>query len=221
MFDEERIVELKSISQIYKLLSRIFLIPPDTQLLKLLKEKFIPALKEDSKVQPFPEKLVNVTLQLESFFSKINDENLSESCKQLGIKWTSLFRGIQRGHSPPPPYESLYREGVLFGGSTMDVKKYYAQFSIAPAGEFSGEPPDHIGLELHFIHYLYEKEADALQKNDYSLAQNISETRKKFITEHINTWLVALQNRITSFDENGFYSYILEFTLGLLEWELK
>jgi len=42
---------------VYRVLSRIFLSPPDVQLVEILQGEFLPALKEEYDEQQFPEKL--------------------------------------------------------------------------------------------------------------------------------------------------------------------
>jgi nitrate reductase assembly molybdenum cofactor insertion protein NarJ len=48
-----------------------------------------------------------------------------------------------------PPYESFYREGMLYGNAVSEVMAIYRQKGLAYV--YQGEPPDHISVELDFL----------------------------------------------------------------------
>lgn len=75
------------------------------------------------------------------YLRKIPLEKLKEEYTYLFI---SSFPKI-----PCPPYESYYREGLLFGKTTQEVKDYYESQGFQFSKE--GEAPDHIAVELEFL----------------------------------------------------------------------
>ncbi|MCP4132346.1 MAG: molecular chaperone TorD family protein [bacterium] len=72
----------------------------------------------------------------------------SRSLEELQVEYTNLFI-----NSYPallcPPYESYYREGLVYGETTSNVLKCYKTAKLDYA--YEGEPPDHISVELEFI----------------------------------------------------------------------
>jgi nitrate reductase assembly molybdenum cofactor insertion protein NarJ len=48
-----------------------------------------------------------------------------------------------------PPYESYYREGVVYGNSSIEVKEWYGKQGLDFTCE--GEPPDLLSAELEFL----------------------------------------------------------------------
>ncbi len=131
----------------------------------------------------------------------------------LEPEFVRLFRGLRRGPSPPPPYESVYRDGgLLYGPSTDAVSRKYQQFSLKTQ---AGEPPDHLALELDFMRFLCEKEAEALEaKQDVSdwLAE-----QSEFLQEHLIAWLPRFCQTIRESRANRFYEGIADFTQDWLD----
>ena len=206
----------------YKLLARIFLSPPDIQLLNILKEEFLPALEENLVARQLPERLRHSVETLDNLFHPLSDkESLSDFCEHLSADFTFLFRGIKKDRSPPPPYESLYRDGSLYGDSTIDVKRYYRNAGIETRSDFAGEPPDHIGLELDFMSYLSIRGEEALRENDVNRAGELVSIQAQFLSEHLLLWIGALSREITSCDRAGFYSAVLEFAEGWVDMHLE
>ncbi len=48
-----------------------------------------------------------------------------------------------------PPYESYYREGIVYGGSSVEVGELYERRGLKFS--YEGEPPDLLSAELDFL----------------------------------------------------------------------
>ena len=48
-----------------------------------------------------------------------------------------------------PPYESYYREGLLYGNSSVESAEWYRRRGLDFT--FEGEPADHLSVELEFL----------------------------------------------------------------------
>ncbi len=128
----------------------------------------------------------------------------------LGIEFLQLFRGLNRFHSPPPPYESVYVDrGLLYGSSTDRVAQKYRRFQLK--GQ-NNEPPDHIALELDFMRFLCEKEAMAWQTE--KRGQDLLKEEDAFLNEHLARWVPAFCENTRRFDTTGFYNGLAEVTEG-------
>lgn len=54
------------------------------------------------------------------------------------------------------PYESYYREGVMYGDTTVSVKRYYESRGYTMAVE--GEQADHVAVELEYLSLTLDEE---------------------------------------------------------------
>ncbi len=131
----------------------------------------------------------------------------------VAVEFTELLRGI-RQTSPPPPYESLYREGVISGETTDQVLEVYHAFGVHPDGTLEGEPADHISLELDFMRHLVTLEGNAGTAKEL---QTILKAEAKFLGEHLCQWVGGFHERIAVQDGTGFYSSVASFTDGWVE----
>lgn len=140
-----------------------------------------------------------------------DDPNTPDKRKAaLGSEFIRLFRGLRRGPSPPPPYESVYVDGgVLYGPSTDRVGQKYQQFNLKI---LSNEPPDQLAFELDFMRFLCEKEAEA-RSTGQSVQDWLAE-EEDFLGEHLAPWLPAFCERIRESCETLFYSGVADITEG-------
>lgn len=98
-----------------------------------------------------------------------------------------------------PPYESVYREGIVMGESTLSVIKAYSEAGIAVSQDFKNLP-DHVAAELEFMYYLCAKEVEAFEKEDLRGARHYLLLQKLFLKEHLTQWLPQFSKRV---EENG------------------
>ncbi len=117
------------------------------------------------------------------------------------------------------PYESVFRDsrvlddgrevsGLTFGPSTDDVIRYYHLAGLEISEEYD-ELPDHIGLEVEFMRYLCEREAEALADGEEGLAATIRETEKGFLERHLTAWAPELLARAEACSAHPFYGCLL------------
>jgi TorA maturation chaperone TorD len=145
--------------------------------------------------------------------------------ERLAREHLRLFGGLAHGHSPPPPYESVWRgEGKLMGKTTVAVLKAYGEAGVELTSGVK-EPPDHVALELGYLSYLCGKEAEARMSNDaYGAARNLR-LQYDFLHHHVQRWVPNLCEHITKTDKTGFYrgiailtrEFILEDSAAILE----
>jgi TorA maturation chaperone TorD len=79
--------------------------------------------------------------------------------EQLSIDHAALFVGPFELIAAP--YGSVYieKKRTVMGDSTINVAQFYQDAGLSVDIK---EPPDHIAIELEFLHYLCSKEAAAL-----------------------------------------------------------
>ncbi len=135
-------------------------------------------------------------------------ESPGEDSVSLESEFVCLFRGLRRGTSPPPPYESVYMDGGhVYGPSTDLVGRTYDEFSL---GRQDNEPPDHLALELDFMRFLCEEEAEAWQSGEVPQYWLLAEQR--FLGEHLGRWASAFCGKVREWCRTGFYSGVVDIT---------
>ncbi len=147
---------------------------------------------------------------VESYLKDTKDSSAREVSEALSASFTKFFRGLVP--YIPPPYESVYKGEQLFGAATDNVIQAYRSFSMELGDSYKGEPPDYLGFELDFMRFLCEREAEALDKEDSEKLQHTVEAEKRFLEEHLLTWIRRFQDIVRRFDDKGFYMGWIDFT---------
>jgi TorA maturation chaperone TorD len=65
------------------------------------------------------------------FISSFRHQPEEEILRRIAVDRTRLFRGIREKDSPPPPYESVYREQRLRGESSSEVYGFYCTLGVS------------------------------------------------------------------------------------------
>ena len=126
----------------------------------------------------------------------------------LAVEYTRLFDVGASG--PPCP---LY--GGLYGGARMKVMeeavRFYNHFGLH-LGDEPRELPDHLLVELEFLHFLAFREADTLEGGEdpgpWRRAQ------RDFITRHIGAWVPKLRVKLADCDPPPYIAEVVRL-LGL------
>lgn len=189
-------------SKVYSLLSTVFLEQPHPGLVGFYRE-ISKVLKGFSELQG-----------VESYLDKTRKRSSKEVSEELAASFTRLFRGT----IPliPPPYESVYKGEQLFGEITSSVLQKYRSFGMGLRGSYKGEPPDYLGFELDFMRFLCEREAVAREDGDLKSLGKVLDAEKRFLEEHLLTWIGGFQGIIRKFDDKGFYQGWVDFTKNWL-----
>lgn len=199
--EEERTLntdDLHRAAYVYRLLGDAFLEPPDEERVEAVKSLVRYADgAEDACVG--------------------DDSHLSQETgfEDLRTWFTRLFMGVGQG-TVPPPYESVYLEGRVYGSSTTEVQRAYRKTGHNIRKRWSGEPPDHIGLELHYIAELCEQEANTLSEGGEG-ASEIREAREEFIETHLRAWVDKLREKCLNQDPPPYYRAILDITVAVVD----
>lgn len=121
---------------------------------------------------------------------------------ELGIEHARLFVGPFALIAPP--YGSVYLEqsGQLMGDSTMAVQRLYQEAGLALEVM---EVPDHIALELEFLHFLSLRAAAAAAENNPELSAEFAGRQSEFMKRWLCPWVFAFCNNLRNGTESGFY----------------
>ncbi len=115
-------------------------------------------------------------------------------------------RLFERGKVPPyelshvPPGASSY-QAVL-----SDVAAFYQAFGM----RVSGDRPDHCVAELEFLSMTTLAEADCRERGDVEGAEVSADAARKFLRDHIGSWLPLLAARLEITDPDGPHFVLVE-----------
>lgn len=141
-------------------------------------------------------------------FQEVSD--LALLTLKLAQEHTRLFCGISEEYGPPPPYESLWREGVLMGESTVRVARCYLEAGYKPDGRFA--PLDHLVEELRFMASLCNAEHEAQSAGDAELARQLRDKQRHFLADHLGIWLVDYCRKIGEQSTETLYRSLAKVT---------
>ncbi len=193
-------------SNVYSLLTVIYREEATTSLLKQIKDpKFLSVLSDQG-------------VQFEDDFLQESDDMLIED---LAVEYTRLFLGPGKHISP---HESVHHErddgdwGKLWGKDTVLVKKFIESTGLEYKSEYHGLP-DHISVELEFMHEVTKREAQAWEEKDNNGALYCLKIEKKFIDEHLARWIPLFCDKVIEDAELSFYREMAKLTKSFIELE--
>ena len=171
--------------------------------------------------RPWLEELLQV---LDILAGKVLDPNIEQltsearrcleekgAALELLREYTRLFRGLQEGYGPPPPYESLYRENRLMGDCTTEVLRHYREAGFGTVEAEAG-PQDHLSAELKFLSLLCYREHEAWSQGDTTEAGTWLQRQIDFLDRHLLTWLPQYGETIRKEAHSPFYAAAMTLT---------
>lgn len=96
-----------------------------------------------------------------------------------------------------------------------DIAGFYRAFGFAVGGAVR-ERPDHLAVELEFMHLLALKEAYALEQNLIEHAEICSEAQRKFLQDHLGCWLDLFAKNLALNGSAGPYPTLAQFTAAFV-----
>ncbi|MDR7544335.1 MAG: molecular chaperone TorD family protein [Armatimonadota bacterium] len=96
-----------------------------------------------------------------------------------------------------PLYEAQYVPGGIFPQAQClaDVAGFYRAFGLQ-VGDAVRERPDHISLELEFMHVLAYREAYARQHHGPDHVALLADAQRAFLRDHLGRWVPALSRLV-------------------------
>jgi TorA maturation chaperone TorD len=162
--------------------------------------------------------LTKLGIELNNGFFKKPEKELLEA---LAVEYARLFLGPGKHISP---HESVHhnkegaRSGQLWGKSTAEVKKFIQSSGLEYKTEYTGLP-DHIGVELEFMQQVVQREAQAWKEDDDKTALLCRENEKKFVDEHLFSWIPEFCEKVITEADLPFYREMARLTKTFIEFE--
>jgi len=173
--------------------------PPDLELVKQIHQRTLCTFLEK-----YIESMGGQKDILKGFLKQEGSEDLLEDLRD---EYDRLFSGLSQDSISLA--ESFYKpwtadprcalpfaseRGFLMGDSALHLLEIYRQCGLEVSEEFKG-CPDHIGMELEFLSYLYQWATDV--------------DIKMFIEDHLN-WIPLLKEELVRRHSHPFYVSALE-----------
>lgn len=147
-----------------------------------------------------------------------NDKSLR--LRQASDDFHDLFVGPHKLLAPP--WSSVYLDegGVLFGPTSLEVRRIYAARGYAiPEG--AAEPADHAAYEWQFLANLQDKVMAAGETGDEGGSRGSMREAEDFFKGFIAPWMSAFCDRMVEGARTDFYRGLAEFAKGLLSLEAE
>jgi putative dimethyl sulfoxide reductase chaperone len=214
MHDVEQIQWEEARSAVYGFFSQAFIQEPGQQ--------FLAALVSDEGTKNLREIFPDAAYRQELDQTRLDVREGRLTLEEAVLDFEVLFR-IPGPHYLSP-YESVYRSqgagggGRLCGPETTAVEQVYLRQGVESSEGFS-ELPDHAGVELEFMALLCRKAVDALRMGDQAAVQEYHHQQYCFFTEHVETWVRLLAERLASQAQTSLYRFLGNFLILFLELE--
>ncbi len=140
-----------------------------------------------------------------------NAFSTDEAMADMQIEFARIFVGPF--FVPAPPYGSVYLEGArrVMGDSTVDARDHYRSAGFDMSEGFH-EAPDHMAVELEFMHLLVCQAAEAILGRDREALLTALDRQRRFLTRHLGAWVEAFTDRMTEHATIPFYRLLAQVT---------
>ena len=209
MFDSESpetlIANAECRSNIYGFLSRVYRQELTSDFLRQIKTP-------DSR-----DVWVEIGIEPEADFVNMQESDIIE---YLAVEYARLFLGPGQHISP---HESVHKEsvrggGMLCGKASTDVKEFIESRGIVFKSDYTGFP-DHISVELEFMHHLILWEKKSLQELDGRTAEHFRAMEQQFLNDHIKQWIPLFCEKVIKKSNSSFYKGMAQLTKRFIELE--
>ncbi len=124
-----------------------------------------------------------------------------ECLQPLAVDYAKLFVGPYGLLAPP--YGSVYLEdGRFMGDSTVAVRTLYDQEQLALVVK---DAPDHIAMELEFMHFLILRLIEAAESSDTEQVSIYRQKQRSFLAVHLGGWIPQFTENIEKHAQTSFY----------------
>jgi len=114
-------------------------------------------------------------------------------------------------------FESVYREGRLYGESTVDVMRFYRIAGLEVHPPFN-LPPDSISLELEFMAYLFAEALENLCSGNRDAYSKVKELLVSFFNNHFHSFALQFADKLEKESRIEFYKRIARLLREAVNW---
>ncbi|HLB61220.1 MAG TPA: molecular chaperone TorD family protein [Actinomycetota bacterium] len=192
-------------SAVYRLLSRGFTYPTVEGVAELCDEDLPLAV---AVADPLPEE---VRLAL----SAVGEELDGAEASKLEEAYREVFSHVHSADCPVYETDYTARDVWRQTRELADIAGFYRAFGMDPRAE----RPDHVAVELEFLHLVSYKVAWAAANDDEEHASICADAEQRFAADHTSNWIPGFAARVTAISPRGFYRRLGELALALMRAE--
>ena len=144
----------------------------------------------------------------------------SNNIEGVMVEYARLFAGPYTLQAPP--YGSVYLETErrIMGDSTMDVVNRYREAGLTMSEDFK-EAPDHIAVELEFMHFLISRTIEFFTQNEPGAVRAYFHQQQSFLEYHLCAWITEFAKNIVQHAQFTFYQCLAKATKTFLDDDYK
>jgi DMSO reductase family type II enzyme chaperone len=150
---------------------------------------------------------------LEPLLAEVSTAELA----RLRAEYSGLFEVGSQG--PPAPIREDLQSGQR-AGTREEVVRFYDYFGYVLDSKFAWQP-DHLSVELEFMHYLCFREAQAGNDAD---ALSFQLAQADFTARHLAQWVPQLAANVAQLAAGSLYARVVagvrDFVVADHEWQL-
>lgn len=204
MHNETELRETATVREdMYRFLSRLYLLEADRELLSVL------------TVMDFPKECLDGELTMGYRLMEKAVRDTSEDLDELAADYARVFlaAGVAQGNAAFP-YESVYtsRRCIVNQNSKVQAAALYAEEGMSMAPGLPGIPEDHVAAELDFMAHLC---------GESQLDPAYYRRQKGFFKEHIQNWVPRLAMDVAKYARTDFYKALAAITTGFVRMEYQ
>ncbi len=193
----------------YRLLSRLYVLEVDQELLSGLRQIQCPA-------QCPNEEMAEGYRMMAEYLKDSQGKENQEVLDDLAVDYARIFlsAGVAQGKAAFP-YESVYtsKKHLMMQDSRNEVVVLYAARGVAPSREMYRVPEDHLGLLLEYMALLCQEWDQAEEPGG---AGALAAEQAAFLKDHLNNWVPAFAGEVQKYAGTDFYKGLARLTRGFL-----
>lgn len=149
-----------------------------------------------------------------------------EVVNDLAEAFSQIF--LRNGPRSAPPLESAYRQeiplstdaqtGMSHGAAAEAVVAAYQRAGLVVGGE-GPTTPQHLSVELQFLHHCTACEAAAWADDDAHGAETYRAHQAAFVADHVGSWIDLFVQRLSEVAAHPYYRAMAELSARFLAGE--
>ena len=205
---DELITLMEQRAATYGLLSRLYRVELDQEMLDQLRGMRFPAATGNSDVD-------EGYLRIARFLSNTWENSITD----LSVDYVRVFigHGVD-AFSAAYPFESVYtsEKRLLMQDARDEVLAIYRANGLDKKDTWK-EGEDHLALELEFEQTLANRTVEALRRGDEEEAAALLTTQQNFLSDHLISWVPMMTADMKRFAKTDLYHGLAYLTDGFLD----
>lgn len=205
---DELITLMEQRAATYGLLSRLYRVELDQEMLDQLRGMRFPAATGNSDVD-------EGYLRIARFLSNTWENSITD----LSVDYVRVFigHGVD-AFSAAYPFESVYtsEKRLLMQDARDEVLAIYRANGLDKKDAWK-EGEDHLALELEFEQTLANRTVEALRRGDEEEAAALLTTQQNFLSDHLISWVPMMTADMKRFAKTDLYQGLAYLTDGFLD----